>query len=442
VQPSSSRDIAVKAASSRAIGFWTAVALVMGNMIGSGVFLLPASLAPFGGLALGGWAVSTVGAVLLALVFARLSRFNPATGGLYAYTRDAFGEVPGFLVAWGYWISVICGDAALAVAFVVYLHPFVPAIVDNPAAAALLAVGVVWVLTFVNIAGVRKAGQVQIVTTAIKIVPLVVIGAIGLIHFNGAHFALADTSVSAVAGGITASATLTLFAMLGVECATIPAGDVQDAGRTIPRATVIGTVLTAAIYIISTVGLMSLVAPDALSHSTAPFADAARLLGGDGFAAVIAIGAAISCFGALNGWILIVGQLPLATARDGLFPAVFARMSSRGTPAAGLIIGSALTTALIAMNYSRGLVQLFTFMILLATLSTLVPYAFCSLAAFMLQRQDPRMRLDAGGALVCGGAFAYSLWAIGGAGADVVYWGFLLLLAGLPVYVYVRRDRR
>ena len=132
----------------------------MGNMIGSGVFLLPASLAPFGGLALGGWAVSTVGAVLLALVFARLSRFNPATGGLYAYTRDAFGEVPGFLVAWGYWISVICGDAALAVAFVGYLHPFVPAIVDNPAAAALLAVGVVWVLTFVNIAGVRKAGQI------------------------------------------------------------------------------------------------------------------------------------------------------------------------------------------------------------------------------------------------------------------------------------------
>jgi APA family basic amino acid/polyamine antiporter len=268
----------------------------------------------------------------------------------------------------------------------------------------------------------------------------VVIGVTGLIHFDAAHFAVADTSVGGVAGGVTASATLTLFAMLGVECATIPAGDVEDADRTIPRATVIGTLLAAAIYIVSTVGLMSLVPPDALTHSTAPFADAARLLAGDGFAAVIAVGAAISCFGALNGWILIVGQLPLAAARDGLFPTIFARMSSRETPAAGMIIGAIFTTVLIALNYSRGLVQLFTFIILLATLSTLVPYAFCALAAFMLQRRDPRMQLTSGGVLVCCGAFAYSLWAIGGAGADVVYWGFLLLIAGLPVYVYVRRD--
>jgi basic amino acid/polyamine antiporter, APA family len=423
----------------RAIGLWTAVALVMGNMIGSGVFLLPSSLAAFGGLALGGWGFSTIGAVLLALVFARLSRFNPATGGLYAYTREAFGDVPGFLVAWGYWISVICGDAALSVGFVGYLHPFIQTVVDNAAAAGLLAIGVVWFLTFVNIAGVRKAGQVQVVTTALKIVPLVVIGVIGLIRFNGSHFAVADTSVVGVARGITATATLTLFALLGVECATIPAGEVEDPENTIPRATLVGTVLTAAIYIVSTVGLMSLIAPNTLSQSTAPFADAAKLLAGDRFAAAIAIGAAISCFGSLNGWILIVGQLPLAAARDGLFPAVFARMSSRNTPAAGMIIGAVVTTALIGMNYSRGLVQLFTFIILLSTLSTLVPYAFCSLAAFMLQRRDPRMRLTAGGRAICAGAFAYSLWAIGGAGADVVYWGFLLLMAGLPVYVYVRR---
>jgi basic amino acid/polyamine antiporter, APA family len=435
-------QIASAPRATRAIGFWTAVALVMGNMIGSGVFLLPASLAPYGGLALGGWAFSTIGAVLLALVFARLARFNPATGGLYAYTREAFGEVPGFLVAWGYWISVMCGDAALAVAFVGYLHPFIPSVVDSPAGAALLAVGVVWLLTMVNIAGVGPAGRVQVVTTALKILPLVVIGGIGLFSVDLSHFAVVDASSGGIARGITASATLTLFAMLGIECATIPAGDIEDPERTIPRATVVGTLLTAAIYIISTIGIMGLMTPVALSHSTAPFADAARALGGDRFAAVIAIGAAISCFGALNGWILIVGQLPLAAARDGLFPRVFGRLSSRQTPATGMIIGAVLTTALIAMNYSRGLVELFTFIILLATLSTLLPYAFCSLAAFMLQRRDPRMRLTAGGSAICAGAFAYSLWAIGGAGADVVYWGFLLLVAGLPVYVFVRTGER
>lgn len=413
----------------------------MGNMIGSGVFLLPASLAPFGGLALGGWAFSTVGAVLLALVFAHLSRFNPAAGGMYAYTRQAFGDVPGFLVAWGYWISVWTADGALAIAFVGYLHPFIPSVVDNPAAAALLAVAVVWLLTFVNIAGVRSAGQVQVVTTALKIVPLVVIGVAGFVYFNGSHFAVAETGAIPIAQGITSCATLTLFALLGVECATIPADDVEDPNRTIPRATVVGTLLTAVIYIVSTVGLMSLVPPSVLSQSTAPFADAARTLGGDTFAALIAIGAAISCFGALNGWILIVGQVPLAAARDGLFPAIFGRMSSRNTPAAGMIIGAVLTTGLIAMNFSRGLVQLYTFIILLATLSTLIPYAFCALASFMIARQDPRARLTAGTAAVCIGAFAYSLWAIGGAGAPVVYSGFLLLMAGLPVYVFVKRGQ-
>jgi APA family basic amino acid/polyamine antiporter len=425
--------------SQRAIGLWTAVALVMGNMIGSGVFLLPASLAPYGGLALGGWALSTIGAVLLALVFAHLARFNPARGGMYAYTRQAFGDVPGFLVAWGYWISVWTADGALAIAFVGYLHPFIPSVVDNPAAAGLLAVAVVWLLTFVNIAGIRNAGRVQVVTTALKILPLVVIGGAGFVYFNGAHFAVAQTGAFPIAAGVTSCATLTLFALLGVECATIPAEDVEDPNRTIPRATIVGTLLTAAIYVVSTVGLMSLVAPDALSQSTAPFADAARILGGDRFAALIAVGAAISCFGALNGWILIVGQVPLAAARDGLFPAIFGRMSSRDTPAAGMVIGAILTTGLIALNFSRGLVQLYTFIILLATLSTLVPYAFCSLAAFLISRRDPRARLSAGAKAVCAGAFAYSIWAIVGAGLQVVVWGALLLAAGLPVYMFVKR---
>ena len=414
----------------------------MGNMIGSGVFLLPASLAPYGGLALGGWAFSTVGAVLLALVFAHLARFNPAAGGMYAYTRMAFGDVPGFLVAWGYWISVWAADGALAIAFVGYLHPFIPRVVDSPAAAGLLAVGVVWLLTFVNIAGIRSAARVQVVTTAVKIVPLVIIGVAGFVYFNSAHFAVAETGALPIAKGITSCATLTLFALLGIECATIPADHVEEPNRTIPRATVVGTLLTAAIYVVSTVGIMSLVPPAVLSQSTAPFADAARALGGETFAGLIAIGAAISCFGALNGWILIVGQVPLAAARDGLFPSIFARISSRGTPAAGMIIGAVLTTGLIAMNFSRGLVELYTFIILLATLSTLIPYAFCALAGFMVAHQDPRARLTAGGAAICIGAFAYSLWAIGGAGADVVYLGFLLLMAGLPVYVIVRTGRR
>ena len=303
--------------SSRTVGFWTAVSLVMGNMIGSGVFLLPASLAPFGGISLGGWLLSSAGAVLLALVFARLARAHPASGGPYAYTRLAYGDFAGFLIGWGYWVSVVCANAAIAVALVGYLDPFVPSLVRAPASAAFMAVAAIWILTIVNLLGIRSAGRVQVVTTALKIVPLVVIGIAGLVTADPSHFAIADPSARGLAHGMSATATLTLWALLGLECATIPAGSVRDADRTIPRATVVGTVLTAIIYIVSTIGVMGVLEPAALAHSTAPFADAARVLAGSRAADIVALGAAISCFGALNGWILVVGQVPMAAAQMG-----------------------------------------------------------------------------------------------------------------------------
>ena len=422
----------------RVLGFWAAVSLVMGNMIGSGVFLLPASLAAYRGLSLVGWLLSTGGAVMLAMVFARLARQIPATGGPYAYTRLAFGEVPGFLVAWGYWLSVIATLAALAVAFVGYLGPFMPALVHTPAVAAALAIATVWVLIGVNVAGVALAGRVQVLTTALKILPLAVVGVGGLFVFEPSAFTL-PAGGAPMGGQVVSAVTLTLWAFLGLECATIPAGSVRDPERIIPRATIVGTLLAAAVYIVSTVGVMSLVAPEALATSTAPFADAARRLLGETGARVVAIGAAVSCFGALNGWVLVAGQLPMAVAADGLFPRLFGELSPRGTPVRGMVVAGLLGSAIVAMNYSRGLVELFTFIILLATLSTLVPYAFCSLAVWVMPGQPPPAGWAAAVSVL---AFLYAMFAIYGAGAETVLYGFLLLLAGLPVYIWVRRPTR
>ena len=424
----------------RVLGFWMAVALVMGNMIGSGIFLLPASLAPYRGLSLVGWLVSMCGALMLAVVFARLSRMDPAAGGPYAYTRRAFGDLPAFLVAWGYWISMWTGLGALAVAFVGYLTPFFPVLEQQPATAGMAAIGAVWLLVAVNAIGVRTAGWVQVITTAIKLVPLAAIGAFGLLQFEPSHFVVDRTGFREMSAAIPAVATLTLWAFLGLESATVPAGSIADPDRTIPRATIVGTVLAAAIYIFSTVGVMSLIAPADLGRSPAPFADAARVLAGAWASSAVAAGAAISCFGALNGWTLLVAQLPMAVARDGLFPRIFARMSPRGTPAAGLVIAGLLTTGLVCLNYTRSLVELFTFFILLATLNTLVPYVFSSLAVFLLRdRRDNGLSI--GTAVAAALAFIYSIWAIGGAGQETVYWGFLLLIAGLPVYVFIVRRR-
>ena len=426
------------AAAPRVLGFTSVVAIVMGNMIGSGVFLLPASLATYRGASLAGWLLSAVGAVMLALVFARLSRQLPAAGGLYAYTREAFGPAVGFLVGWGYWLSSIATLSALAVAFVGYLDPFIPSIVRTPVLAAGLAVIAIWLLVGVNILGVREAGRLQVATLILKLVPLVLVGVGGLFYFRPAAFALPAAEASSVPAQGIAAMTLTLWAFLGLETATIPASHVRDPARTIPRATIVGTLAVALVYIVSTVGVMSLVPGEALAASTAPFADGAGILFGPHAAQLVAIGAAISCFGALNGWTLVTGQLPMTAAADGLFPAVFGRLSPRGTPAVSMLIAGLLASALVLMNYARGLVDLFTFIILLSTLSTLVPYVFCSLAVWLMPGSP---RVTGGGAIVAALAFAYSLFAIYGAGQDTVFYGFLLLLAGLPVYVWQTRRR-
>ena len=340
-------------------------------------------------------------------------------------------------MAWGYWLSVIATLAALAVAFVGYLDPFVPALVRTPWAAAALAIAAVWLLIGVNIAGVALAGRVQVLTTALKILPLAVVGVGGLFFFEPAAFSLPEND-EPVGGQVISAVTLTLWAFLGLECATIPAGSVRDPERTIPRATVVGTILAAVVYIVSTVGVMSLVAPETLASSTAPFADGARLFLGEAGARFVAIGAAVSCVGALNGWVLVAGQVPMAAAADGLFPHVFGHLSPRGTPARGMIVAGVLSSAIVAMNYARGLVELFTFIILLATLSTLVPYVFCSLAVWLMPGQP---RPTGGGAVVSALAFLYAMFAIFGAGAETVLYGFLLLLAGLPLYIWVKSTR-
>lgn len=425
------------------LGLWTATALVTGNMIGSGIFLLPASLAGYGGISLYGWGFSTAGALTLALVFAGLSKQVRGSGGPYAYTRAAFGDLPAFLVGWGYWISMVAGNAAIATALVGYLAPFLPGLVNEPFAATATALAMIWLLVAINVAGVREAGQVQLVTTVLKLIPLIAVGLFGVALLEPSHFVPWNLSADTDLAAITATAALTFWAFMGMECANIPAEEVDDPEKTIPRAAVTGTLIAAAVYVPSTIGVMGVVAPAALASSTAPYADAAGLLFGSWAYFTVAAGAVVACFGALNGWTLCLGQIPMAAARDGLFPAAFGRLSRRGTPATGIIISSMLVSVLVLMNYSAGLVEQFTFVILLATVSALLPYLVCALARISLAvRGDGRVgvsRLDLGVAVI---AVLFSAWAIVGTGGEAIRWGGVLLLLGLPVYVVVRRGEK
>lgn len=416
-------------------------ALVAGNMIGSGVFLLPSSLAPYGGISLFGWLFTAVGAMLVALVFAKLSRLMPMAGGPYAYTRRGFGELAGFLMAWGYWISIMIGNAAIATAFAGYLGFFFPDVAHTPAFAALTALAAIWILTWINTKGIREAGIVQLITTVLKIVPLLAMATLGLTYFNLEHFVPLNLSGESTLSAITATAALTLWALTGLESATIPSDQISEPERNIPRSTLLGTGLTAVVYILSSAAVMGVVPPAQLMNSTAPYADAATAMWGGWAGHLIAGGATIACFGALNGWILLQGQVPLATARDGLFPAIFGRVNVDGTPVAGLVISSVVVTILMAMNYTKGLVALFTFAILLATLTTLLPYVFSTMAELMIfinEREHFNPQKMLGSTIIAVLAFLYSMWAIAGTGHESLYWGFLLLLAGLPVFVWLK----
>jgi basic amino acid/polyamine antiporter, APA family len=426
------------------LGFWMCVALVVGNSIGSGVFLLPASLAPYGLNSVIAWGFTACGAILLAIVFARLSRAYPAAGGPYAYVQLAFGPFTAFIVAWGYWISIWVGNAAIATGAVSYLSPLLPWIADVPGASAAVTLLFLWLLTFVNWYGIRASGWVQGVTTVLKVLPLLAVAALGL-------FAVRSTSVAAAGiplslSGTTAAATLTLWALLGLESATIPADKVRDPSRIIPVATLLGTVITALICILACTTVLLLIPPRVLAQSNAPFVDLATQYWGGTAGKLLAVFAAISGFGALNGWILLQGELPNAMAKNGVFPKIFARESPRQTPTFALFFSSALVTGLILMNYQKSMVSIFTFMILLSTTACLVLYALCSLALLRLQWTgrltngqlgQPR-RGTAPLAIVGVIATIYSLWAIVGAGAEAVAWGAVLLALGVPLYFLVR----
>jgi len=316
----------------RALGLWASMALVIGNIIGSGIFLLPASLAPFGGISIVGWLFTAAGAMFLALLFARLASMAPKVGGPYAYTRMGFGDFAGFWIAWGYWISVWTGNAALAVALVSYLQGIVPILGQYHWLSALVAIGAIWLVTWINLLGIKQAGLFQVLTTILKLLPLVALAVLGLFWVQWNHFVPFNTSGMSPFAAITAVAALTLWAFLGVESATIPADDVENPSKTIPRATVLGTIVTALVYILSTVAVMGIIPLAQLAKSSAPFADAAGFIWGRWAFYAVGIGAVISCLGNLNGFTLIQGQVPMAAAQDHLFPKIFGRISKQGVP--------------------------------------------------------------------------------------------------------------
>jgi APA family basic amino acid/polyamine antiporter len=433
------------------MGLWMATALVIGNMVGSGIFTLPASLAGEAGPAsIIALVFTGLGAMLLALVFANLGRAHPRTGGPYYFARRAFGDFVGFQTAWAYWIAAWVGNAAIAVAFAGYLGVFWGDIRTTNWLAAVVAVAAIWLFTLVNIAGARQTGIAQVITTVLKFVPLAIIGIVGLFYIEGGNFSPFASASGGFDWHINAAATLALWAFIGLESATVPADEVKDPEKTIPRATIFGTLATTILYVVALVAIMGVLSQAALSGSSAPFADAANVMWGGTFLGLawgkwIALVAIAATLGALNGWIMLTARVSLAAANDGLFPKQFARVDGeRRTPVFGLVVSSILVSALVLYNWNASFIDRFNDVVLLATWMTLIAYAYAAageVVLFFRERELFAWTKLVRDTIIASLAFAYSVWAIWGSGEEWLAKGFMLLLFGIPVFVWLKWKR-
>ncbi len=426
------------------IGLITTTSLVVGNMIGAGIFLLPASLAGYGSISILGWLFTAAGALILAKIFSNFSKIIVnKSGGPYTYSRAGFGDFIGFLVAWGYWISCWVSNAGLALAIIGAMSIFFPSLNTEPVLAVGVGLGLIWVFTWINSRGIKESGRIQVVTTVLKLLPLVLIIILGAFFFSLDNFPDYNLTSESNFATFPVVAALTLYAFLGIESATIPAENIENPEKTVPRATMLGTIIVTLVYVLGTVVLFGILPLEILKNSPAPFAEAGKIIGGEYAGYFVAAGAAISGIGALNGWILITGQLPMAAANDKMFPRVFKKENKNGVPYMGLIIGSVLSSAIMLLNFTDSVVDQFTFVVNLTVLACLVPYLFVS-ASYIIIIIDKKLHYNNFiKTFVLGSlGFAYSVWAIFGSGSETVFYGFLLLLAGIPFYVLMQWNKR
>jgi arginine:agmatine antiporter len=428
-------------AAGRKMSLPQATMLVAGNMIGTGVFLLPVNLAQVGGIAIFGWLVATAGVAALGLVFAKLGELDPQEGGPYAYARDFLGPFAGFQTNYVYWFGNWIGNIAIAVAAIGYLAELIPAITDPPGSVIATAI-LIWLLTFANILGPRIIGALETWTMSLALIPILGIAIFGWLWFDSATF-LSGWNVSGESdmSAVSRAASMALWAYMGIESAAVSAGVIENPKRNVPLATLIGLALAAVIYVLSSSVIMGILPNEQLRTAHAPFAEAARLAIGTSGAIVIAVCAVLKSIGSLGGWMLLVGQSAKAAAEDGMFPSVFARLNSRGVPGTGLVIVALLMTIVLFATISPSLAEQFNHIINLSVMLIIVPYVYSAVAVVKVvyDHNLPRstfLRYK----WIALAAVAYCLWAVIGGDPQTVVGAMVALLISVPLYPFFIRS--
>ncbi|MFO1257712.1 MAG: amino acid permease [Gammaproteobacteria bacterium] len=421
---------------SRQIGFWSVFALVIGSQVGSGVFMLPASLAPFGIYSLAGWIVSAIGAVALATVFASLCARFPRTGGPHAYAEVAFGPSVAFFTGWTYWVISWVSSAAVIVASIGYLTP----LIGSHSAGVTVGLEILLLLsiTGINLKGVSTAGRMEFVLTLMKVIPLLVIPIAALFYFDASHLIVASEFQSLTVSEITAKAALlTLWGFIGLECATTPAGSVENPTKTIPRAIIAGTLCVSVLYFINSLGIMGLFPSTELMNAKAPYVDAAQKLFGGRWHLIVSAMASIVCIGTLNAWVLSSGQIALGLSQDGYLPKFFGIRNQSDAPAYSLMISAIGIIPLLILTANESLSRQITLIIDFSVTAFLYVYLLCAIGYLkIVVKQQTFLSLHSGLSII---AILFSGWVLYETSVQTLLIAALFTISGVPLFLKYKR---
>ena len=418
----------------RIIGFWRGWSIAVGCAVGSGIFMMPTLLAPYGMLGFGGWIIAGSGSVLVALTMARLVTRIPKTGGPYVYVNEGLGKFLGFIIAWTYWVACVAAISGISIAFVGYLGFFIPIISNSPIHSLLTTLVLVWVIVALNIRSLENSSKFQLISTLLKILPLLFIVFLGLTNFNASNLPELNPSNLHPISLLATVTTLVMWSFVGIETATVPADNVINPQKTIPKVLIASVLTILALYLMVSISIAAIVPANELINSSAPFALAATKILGITGGTIISIGALISTLGSLNANTITAGNLSLAAARDGLLPKKFITLTEAGTPIYTYILTGGFVSILLILNYTKGIVNAFVFMAMLSTLSTLIAYAFCAIAEFKFAQNDKNNQQRNTAILLSCATFLYAFFAIWGAGIEMIIYSLLLILIGTPIY--------
>ncbi|HEY5032475.1 MAG TPA: amino acid permease [Actinomycetes bacterium] len=431
------------------LGLTSSTALVVGSIIGTGVFTMPAVMAGAGMVSIVTLGIISVCAVLLGMMFGQLTKRIPTSdGGLYAYARHEFGDFAGFLTAWCYWITCWAGNAAIVASWVLYVESLFN--INNPSmwTNVLIAMTGLWIPAVVNLGGIRGMAWFQNVTVVLKYLPLLLVAIVGWFFVQSSNFPAFNASGGSLFDAVSIAAGVALFSFIGVECASIAAGRVKNPRKNVGRASVLGTAASAFVYIAVTAAIMGLVPHAALVKDGAPFVAAFQTMFGSAawVGKGVALVAVISGLGALNGWTMVTAEMPFAAAKDGLFPKQFALVNRRQAPWFGIVVSTIVASLLMVYSYAGGTLGLkvFTYLVSLSVVTVAIPYFFS--AAAQLSYLVSRRRTVNGIRLVRDLAIAstsllFSLWVTASSGYQAVYQAVILILVGLPIYAFMKAAR-